>query len=72
MSELWHIPEKKAIAFFKFSPLLRPFHSFLAMKCMKVLIEPVNSNEIRVQNDFFMIRGSRDTISYFSHGHVTS
>ena len=41
------------------------------MKCMKHLIETDDSNDSRVQNDFFMISGSRDTIYHFSHGHVT-
>ena len=71
MSELWPFPEKWAIAFLEFFTVLSPFQSFLAMKCMKHLIETDDSNDSRVQNDFFMISGSRDTIYHFSHGHVT-
>ena len=46
---------------------------------MEHLIEPADSNAFRVQNDFLMINGSRDTVSHsrdhakshFLHGHVT-
>ena len=41
------------------------------MKCIKHLIETDDSNDFIVQNDYFMISGSRDTIYNFSHGHVT-
>ena len=41
------------------------------MKYMKHLIEPADSNEFNVQNDFLVMSGSRDTVSHILHGHVT-
>ena len=44
------------------------------MKCMKHSIEQDDSKEFRVQNVFFMISGSRDTIlnfNFYTVGHVT-
>ena len=39
---------------------------------MKRLIETADSNEFRVQNDFLVVNGSRDTLlSQFLHGHGT-
>ena len=35
------------------------------------LIEPDDSNEFRVQNDFLVVNGSRGTVSQFLDGHVT-
>ena len=41
------------------------------MKCMKHLIEPDDSNEFNVQNDFLVMNGSRDTVSHILRGDVT-
>ena len=35
------------------------------MKCMEYLIEPADSNEYRVQNDFLIVNGSQDTVHVF-------
>ena len=64
-------PEKKAITFFLVFPIFEAFVAILAMKCMKRLIEPGDSNEFRVQNHFLVMYGSRDTISHFLLDHVT-
>ena len=62
---------KKGNNFFLVFPIFEAFVAILAMKCMKHLIEPADANEFRVQNDFLVMHGSRDTISHFLHGHVT-
>ena len=37
MFELWPFPEKRAIAFFRFFPFLRPFHSFFGSEMYETL-----------------------------------